>query len=286
MKSRLTGLLFSCVLLATAASAQVFDSVSGHYNGDTVVVTIGPPRVFGLPVIKGSPFTADRVSDHTQTLADGTQIRRPSSIEHIFRDSRGRTRTERPAFGQSLVVSDHAPDFKMTVIVDTVASFAYLLDDQNKVAHRVHVVLPVGRPAVRGASSETVSTGAAVDTGFVASADGIAHSTVGARPRPVDQKLGVKNIEGVLAEGTRTTTTWTVGSLSNDRPVVMTNEVWRSIELEEIVASTSSSPFKGEDNMRLINLTRVEADPSLFQPPADYTVVDEKDSFRITIKRQ
>jgi hypothetical protein len=36
--------------------------------------------------------------------------------------------------------------------------------------------------------------------------------------------------------------------------------------------------------MKLINLSTAERDPSLFQAPAGYTVVDEKDSFTMTIK--
>ena len=37
---------------------------------------------------------------------------------------------------------------------------------------------------------------------------------------------------------------------------------------------------------RLTHLSRVEPDPVQFQPPAHYNVVDDKDSFTMTVKFQ
>lgn len=285
---QLASLIFSYGLVA---NAQVFDSVSWHINGDTATVNFGPPRVFGLAEVTGAPFVADRVSEHTQRLSDGTQIHKPAITEHISRDSQGRTRTERPAF-QTMVTAQHAADFKVIVIVDTVAGFAYLLDDQNKVAHRVRVVLPARRPATRAANLQTASNGAIVSSGTGTSGGGSVEGTGpvqasdGTHPSPVNERLGSKNIEGLIADGTRSTTTWPVDSLSNDRQIVMTNEIWRSAELKEVVLSKRSSPFNGEDITKLINVNRTEPDASLFQPPMGYAIVDEKESFKITIKRQ
>jgi hypothetical protein len=98
--------------------------------------------------------------------------------------------------------------------------------------------------------------------------------------------LASKNIEGVVAEGTRGTTTWPVNSQGNDRPIVQTNETWRSAELKETVLTTTSDPRNGESVTKLIHISRAEPDLALFQPPAGYTIVDEKDPFTITIKRQ
>ena len=65
----------------------------------------------------------------------------------------------------------------------------------------------------------------------------------------------------------------------------MTNEFWYSPELKENILSTNHDPRSGEYVNRLINISRAEPDASLFQPPSDYTIVDEKDSFQITLKR-
>jgi hypothetical protein len=58
-------------------------------------------------------------------------------------------------------------------------------------------------------------------------------------------------------------------------------ESWYSSELREVIESTSSDPRNGESIMRLINIDRNNPDPSLFQVPADYEIVDEKGPFSI-----
>ena len=88
------------------------------------------------------------------------------------------------------------------------------------------------------------------------------------------EQLGAQTIEGVAAEGTRTTFTIAAGKIGNDRPIVTVNERWYSKELQTIVLSKNSDPRLGETTYRLTNIDRSEPDPSLFQVPADYTVVD------------
>ena len=100
------------------------------------------------------------------------------------------------------------------------------------------------------------------------------------------EKLAPKNIEGVVAEGIRSTTTLPANSQGNDRPIVQTTETWRSDELKETVLMTTTDPRMGESVTKLINIRRAEPDLTLFQPPAGYAMVDEKDPFTITIKRQ
>jgi len=57
------------------------------------VVSLGP----GLPggAVTGAPYSAEEVTEHVQTLADGTHITQPSSKTIFYRDSLGRTRIER-----------------------------------------------------------------------------------------------------------------------------------------------------------------------------------------------
>ena len=86
------------------------------------------------------------------------------------------------------------------------------------------------------------------------------------------EQLGTQAIEGVAAEGTRTTFTIAAGKIGNDRPIVTVNERWYSQELQAVVLSKNSDPRMGETTYRLTNIDRSEPDPSLFQVPADYTV--------------
>jgi hypothetical protein len=53
-----------------------------------------------------------------------------------------------------------------------------------------------------------------------------------------------------------------------------------------MVLSRFANPGDGETLIRLANVSRADPDQSLFQPPADDTIVDEKDWVTITLKRQ
>jgi hypothetical protein len=86
------------------------------------------------------------------------------------------------------------------------------------------------------------------------------------------EQLGAQTIEGVVAEGTRTTFTIAAGKIGNERPIVTVNERWYSQELQAVVLSKNSDPRMGETTYRLTNIDRSEPDPSLFQVPADYKV--------------
>ncbi|MBA3351665.1 MAG: hypothetical protein H0U23_04430 [Blastocatellia bacterium] len=88
-------------------------------------------------------------------------------------------------------------------------------------------------------------------------------------------QLGMQNIEGVEAEGTRTITTIPSGAIGNERPIEITYEKWYSRELQLVVKSKRSDPRVGEQSYRLTNIVRSEPDPSLFSPPSGYRVLTE-----------
>jgi len=100
-------------------------------------------------------------------------------------------------------------------------------------------------------------------------------------PQLTTEALGSQFVNGVQADGTRTTTIIPAGSQGNDRPMVTVAETWRSPELNIIVLSKQSDPRNGEFTMQILNLSRVEPDPLLFTAPPDYRVVDETGPFTI-----
>jgi hypothetical protein len=109
-----------------------------------------------------------------------------------------------------------------------------------------------------------------------------ARTEAGAKgPQMTAETLGTETIEGVLAEGSRHTTTWPVDSQGNDKPISTVNEVWRSRELQVTILSKYSDPRSGEHTVKLINIRRDEPPAELFQPPPDYTIVDEAGEFTI-----
>jgi hypothetical protein len=80
----------------------------------------------------------------------------------------------------------------------------------------------------------------------------------------------------------QTTTENPAGAERNGNPTTFTMETWESQELGMTVLTRSSNGY----TCRLAHLSRAEPGPTGFQPPTDYTVVDDKDSFTMTVKFQ
>jgi hypothetical protein len=84
--------------------------------------------------VTGAPYSAEAVTEMTQTLADGNRIVRTVSAS-VARDSEGRTRREQvlAAFGPWMP----AKQPKSVVITDPVAGTSYMLDEEQKVAMKM-----------------------------------------------------------------------------------------------------------------------------------------------------
>jgi hypothetical protein len=90
--------------------------------------------------------------------------------------------------------------------------------------------------------------------------------------RGKSEDLGKMAMEGVTAEGTRTTSTIETGAIGNDRPIQIVIERWYSPELQMVVSTKTSDPRMGETSFQLTNVRRGEPGAYLFQVPAGYTV--------------
>ena len=88
------------------------------------------------------------------------------------------------------------------------------------------------------------------------------------------EPLGSQMIEGVQAEGTRTTMTIPAGRIGNDKPIQVVTERWFSNQLQAVVLSTRSDPRVGQTVYRLTNITQTEPAAALFQVPSEYTIQD------------
>lgn len=93
--------------------------------------------------------------------------------------------------------------------------------------------------------------------------------------------MDAQTIEGLPAKGRRFTRTFPVNSQGNDRPIVVTSELWTSDDLHVTLLSTNHDPRMGDTVTRLTNISRAEPDPALFRVPPDYQVVDEEGRFTI-----
>jgi hypothetical protein len=95
------------------------------------------------------------------------------------------------------------------------------------------------------------------------------------------ESLGKQTIEGVVADGTRTTVTIPAGEVGNEQPIQIVWEKWYSPELQTIVMSKHNDPFVGDTIYRLTNIVRGEPSRTLFEVPTDYTIKEFPVSQRV-----
>lgn len=244
----------------------------------------GPVQGLAFQPVTGAPYSAEETTEHVQTLLDGTRITQTNMEAKLYRDAAGRTRVERTLLPNGQAAAVVMPSF--VEIADPVAGYRYTLDERSHTARRMvwsvpKFSAPTGNIA-RVPVANRLSTGPVIETGAasatIAAAPSAAVNPSGqSQSHPVvkHEALGTQNIEGVQATGTRTTITYPEGSFGNDRPVTTSSESWTSPELKLLVLSMSSDPRYGDTTTRVTNVVRAEPDPSLFEIPADYTVVDQ-----------
>jgi hypothetical protein len=88
----------------------------------------------------------------------------------------------------------------------------------------------------------------------------------------VTTSLGMKDFDGVKAEGKSTVWTIAAGEIGNRNAINVTSESWYSPDLQLTVYSRYNDPRTGESIYRLANIRRGEPSPELFRVPAGYEV--------------
>lgn len=259
-------------------------------------------------VTPGKPYSAEAVTEFVQALGDGNRIVRRSTTR-LFRDSEGRTRREIVSEGADVtqvVISD--PIAGTSLILDPAnriarrapavfarggTATATLVGPRGTITMGTTERAPEktgtvtversGPTTFEWSSSSAGGENAAAGTRVMVSepiaslGGGNVGFTVVARnstAAPVKEDLGEQTIEGVLATGTRTTTTIPAGAIGNEQPIVVVSEQWFSSELEVQVLTKHTDPRVGETTYRLTNISRSEPDKALFAVPADYTVAE------------
>ena len=235
--------------------------------------------------VKGQPYSAEAVTETGQTLADGNRIsRKQTSL--VYRDGEGRTRREQSI--NAVGPWSSGQDFKTIFINDPVARVNWILDPQNKSARKIII----GTTVSDEHKIEIIES--KVRGGMVGGVAGIRvegpdqHIEIGVEgPGPIamarthqasgtatfkNTPLGKQMIEGVMCEGTRTTSTIPAGEIGNDRAIEIVSETWVSTELGVTVMSKRSDPRAGETTYRLTNIRRAEPGAHLFEPSSEYTV--------------
>ena len=97
----------------------------------------------------------------------------------------------------------------------------------------------------------------------------------------MEESLGRQTMEGVPADGTRTTRVIPAGQMGNEQPITIVTERWYSPDLQIYLLTRHTDPRAGETVTRLTNLTRGEPTHALFEVPADFKVTEENWSGRL-----
>jgi hypothetical protein len=215
--------------------------------------------------VTNAPFSADVVTETTQTLADGNHIHQIVTSK-VYRDSEGRTRRE-----QAVNLNGLAPNASMQQMVfinDPVAGVSYSLNAKDHTGMK-YVRNGPGRGSQR--LSQDASGGGPRPRAGGPDALGMGRHNA-ADQNLKTEALGRQAVEGVQAEGRRTTMTIPAGQAGNDLPIHIVVESWYSSDLQTTVLSKHSDPRNGDTVTRLANISRSEPSHTLFEPPADYKV--------------
>jgi hypothetical protein len=269
--------------------AQTF--VRGQGSGDNTFVFVSSEMTIDGKVVKGAPYSAESVTETTQSFADGNRITRKNTAQ-VYRDSEGRTRREQ-ALGMIGPFAPHGGDPVQNVFIhDPVSGNNYILDARTKTARKVLARVTFERELKRDA--ERVQAEARAQGGGGGGEvkvreqvrDLAIHAPLPHPPgggpeviyfshggeKPKVEELGTDTVEGVKAEGRRITHTIPAGAIGNEREINIVTERWYSPELQTVVRTSHSDPRFGTTVYRLSNINRTEPAASLFQVPSDYAV--------------
>jgi len=260
-------------------------------------------------VVKNAPYSAEAVTEHVQVLADGNRIVNKFSST-VYRDGEGRTRREQTLKGLGVLGTGQEP-MQTIFINDPVAGVTYSLDSRSHTAIKsIPFKFELGPKGLVGGDGENrrfefkVAPGGNTGTMILTSPSGtppppssariavetqqfsigtgpatggvsyVFRKSVGSKENEVKTDLGKQMIDGVEAQGTRTTVTIPAGEIGNERPIEIVSERWYSQELQLVVMTRHSDPRSGEMTYKLTNINRSEPARSLFEVPSDYQIKD------------
>lgn len=263
---------------AAAAAGAAADQLKANVMFNQQTFSFVGGQLISGPPVKGAPYSAEVVNETIQTLADGNRIvQRTSAMQ--YRDSEGRERREETSAMGAIFITD------------PVAGTRYTLHPDSRTAEK--------GPA-RGLNITTYARGGrggrsgGLTVAVAGPGPGVAlggpqefiFTRIGDPGALKTEQLGNMYIEGVQAEGTRTTTTIPAGDIGNDRPINIVDERWYSPDLQMTIMTKHSDPRTGETSFALKNINRSSPPPNLFEVPADYTVKTGSMGQPIRIERQ
>lgn len=246
---RLLPLILSTQIVASVAftQAQTQPPVIRVPDGGTS----GRMESIFIPPKAGAPFSFTLVTEWSRPLSSGGTFTLTNE-RHIVRDSKGRIYQERWILvPKGSKVKSHMDVFQITdpeqhtwyncITATKVCDlYRYRLTTQDKF-----------QPAI-GTSGQLP--------------DGNGYRQ--------HEDLGLGSAEGLDTHGYRETITINTGVMGNDQPMISTREFWYCPQLAVNLISTVDDPQSGKQVFTVKELSTSEPEPSFFEVPGDYKVVD------------
>jgi uncharacterized protein YecT (DUF1311 family) len=208
--------------------------MSGHVDG------------LFIPLVTGQPFHAKIAVQIHRQLPDGTVVDE-KYYTLVARDGNGREYRE----GRDIIPadSDREPPIVHTNVYDPKTSLRTTCIPEQRTC-RQFTFDPTQHPVDEAAGPSTDS------------------KSVLTR-----ESLGSKIIDGLECTGTRETRTFQPGAFGNDKPVVVTKEIWYSPQLQFNLSVTRLDPRNGTQKLDVIDLELGDPGTEWFVLPDGYRMV-------------
>ncbi len=251
---------------------------------------VGPMTIrvdgIGRPVT-GKPFSGTEVRHTLQVLGDGTRIDKEETNRY-FRDNEGRSRVERDN-GATVTISDPVAGFsaEMSATTKTVrknmivrggsispvaTTTASAGADNSRMKEKLDkVTAELGEKMSAARITQDATLAEASSTTSFARTETFTVRKDSTDPKAAVEDLGIQLINGVRAQGTRSTITIPVGQIGNDREIKVVSERWFSADLGMLIRSSNNDPRFGETTYEMSNILQGAQDPTLFQIPSDFS---------------
>jgi hypothetical protein len=206
-------------------------------------------RLHGIQVLpaSGRPFSGRDHIVWTRTLDDGSVVT-TELYATVARDSQGRIYREHRSFVP--LNTNQKSKWRDIVLLDPVAH-----SRTTCVIARRRCTIYRYRPPTR----------------FVPPADGSFDESKRYLSR---ENLGSNELDDLNVIGTRETISIAPGAVGNSQAMATTREFWYSPDLQINLSVVRKDPRIGTQTLQIVDLSRADPNPALFQPPSDFAMDD------------
>jgi hypothetical protein len=263
--------LFRLIILVTAVLLVTGDrTAQAQDDGSTVVLDGGGEEILQsifVPYIQHAPFSLTLATEWSRPLNNGGSFTVVNS-RPIRRDSAGRVYMERWLLAPK--GSKIPSRMSWIQIADPVAHTLYQCSPQQKVCELLTLrdTTNLRFSPDRGTSQTNTAVQNRPGSKTVPLKDGKGTLTL--------EDLGATYVQGVACHHYRSTTTLNPGVLGNDMPMSTIREYCHADELGINLTSMVDAPQVGRQTFTVTEINTTEPDPSFFQPPEGYQVVDHR----------